>query len=76
MPRLPSTLARLRFSGIQIGLVLFGAIWLAMHGGAPGTAPEVTPAFAVSLAVWTAFLIATGGYSTANRQTGPGVAVS
>jgi hypothetical protein len=39
--------------------VLFGAIWLAMHGGAPGTAPEVTPAFAVSLAVWAAFRIAT-----------------
>ena len=28
MPRALSTLARLRFSGIQIGLVLFWAIWL------------------------------------------------
>ena len=42
-----------------------------MRRGAPGTAPEVTQAFAVGLALWAAFLIATEltvNYATAGTH--------
>ena len=45
--------------------------WRAMQRGRPGTAVEVTQAFAVSLGLWAAFLIATEitvNYTTAGTH--------
>ena len=59
----PTLIAAFLFAGVIAWELLASALlwraWLAMHRGAPGTAPEVMQAFAVSLAVWAAFLIAT-----------------
>jgi hypothetical protein len=59
----PTSIAALLFAGViaweLLASVLLWRAWLEMHRGAPGTAPEVTEAFAVSLALWAAFLIAT-----------------
>jgi hypothetical protein len=59
----PAPVAAFLFAGViaweLLACVLFWRAWAAMRRGAPGTAAEVTQAFAVSLALWAAFLIAT-----------------
>src|SRR5690606_19947932 len=51
------------FAGVLVWEILATALlwraWNALRRGAPGTAPEVTQAFAVNLALWAAFLVAT-----------------
>ena len=60
---IPTTVAAVLFAGVVawelLASVLLWRAWLTMYRGAPGTAPEVMQAFAVSLAIWAAFLIAT-----------------
>jgi hypothetical protein len=54
-----------------LGSALLWRAWNAMRRGAPGTAIEVTQAFAVNLALWAAFLIATEltvNYATAGTH--------
>src|SRR5262245_25597629 len=59
----PAVIAAARSAGVilweLLASVLLWRAWRAMHRGAPATAPEVMQAFAVSLAIWAAFLIAT-----------------
>lgn len=72
---------------VVIAAILFGIVilwelvasgllwraWMVMRKGASGTAPEVTRAFFVSLALWAAFLIvteATVNYLTAETHKG------
>ena len=68
----PTVIASLLFAGViaweLLASALFWRAWLAMRRGKRGTGDEVTQAFAVSLALWAAFLIATEvtvNYSTA-----------
>ena len=72
---IPTAVAALLFAGAiaweLLASVLLWRAWLTMHRGAAGTAPEVTQAFAVSLALWAAFLIATEmtvNYATAGTH--------
>lgn len=53
----------------MLASVLFWRAWAVMRRGEPGTAPEVTQAFVVSLALWCSFLIATE--LTVNFVTAP-----
>ena len=59
----PTAIAAVLFAGATawelLASVLLWRAWLAMRRDAPGTTPEVTQAFAISLALWAAFLIAT-----------------
>ncbi len=59
----PAAFAAVLFAGVLAWEVLAaGLLWRAwnmMRRGAPGTAPAVTQAFAVNLALWGAFLVAT-----------------
>jgi hypothetical protein len=59
----PMGAAAVLFAGVivweALGSVLFWRGWRAMSSGRDGRAAEVTQAFAVSLALWAAFLIAT-----------------
>lgn len=59
----PEAVAALLFAGVIVweatAAALLWRAFAAVRRGAPGTAPEVTQAFAVSLALWAAFLIAT-----------------
>ena len=71
----PTIVAALLFAGVigweLLASGLFWRAWLAMQRGKPGTADEVTQAFAVSLALWAAFLIATEAtvsYATAGTH--------
>ncbi len=71
----PSSVAALLFGGAIAWELLASALlwraWLAMRRGAPGTAPAVTQAFGVGLALWAAFLIATEltvNYATAGTH--------
>ena len=71
----PTAVAALLFAGaIAWELAASALLWragLVMYRGAPGTAPEVVQAFAVSLALWAAFLIATEvtvNYATAGTH--------
>jgi hypothetical protein len=73
----PTPIAALLFAGAiaweLLASVLLWRAWLTMRRGAPGTAPEVTQAFAVSLALWAAFLIATEmtvNYATSGTHKG------
>jgi hypothetical protein len=71
----PTPIAAVLFAGViaweLLASVLLWRAWRAMSRGAPGTAPEVVQAFAVSLALWAAFLIATEmtvSYATAGTH--------
>lgn len=71
----PSTIAAVLFAGViaweALASMLLWQAWSVMRRGEPGTAPEVTRAFAVSLALWAAFLIATElmvNYTTAGTH--------
>ena len=71
----PTVIAALLYAGVIAWELLSSALlwraWRAMRRGAPGTAPEVVQAFAVSLALWAAFLIATEvtvNYATAGTH--------
>jgi len=59
----PAVLAGILFAGVLLWELLAAALlwraWNTMRRGAPGTAPAVTQAFAVNLALWSAFLVAT-----------------
>ena len=60
---IPPLGAAILFAGVILWqLLASGLLWRAwwnLVGGAPGTAAEVTQAFAISLGLWAAFLIAT-----------------
>lgn len=67
--------AAVLFLGVILWEVLASALlwraWNAMRRGAAGTAAEVTQAFAVSIALWCAFLVATEvfiNYATAGTH--------
>ena len=71
----PTVIAALLYAAVIAWELLSSALlwraWRAMRRGAPGTAPEVVQAFAVSLALWAAFLIATEvtvNYATAGTH--------
>jgi uncharacterized membrane protein YidH (DUF202 family) len=71
----PTLIAALLFTGVIAWELLASALlwraWQAMRRGAPATAPEVMQAFAVSLALWATFLIATEvtvNYATASTH--------
>ncbi len=71
----PATGAAILFAGVLVwealATVLLLRAWNALRRGAPGTAPEVTQAFAVNLALWCAFLVATElfiNYATAGTH--------
>ena len=70
---IPPVIAALLFAGVIMWEVLAaGLFWRAyvgMRHGRAGTADEVSQAFAVSLALWAAFLIATE--ATVNYATAP-----
>lgn len=59
----PAAGAAVLFAGVlaweTLASILLWRAWNALRRGAPGTAPEVTQAFAVNLALWAAFLVAT-----------------
>ena len=60
---IPASAAAVLFAGVLawelLASVLLWRAWSVMRRGEPGTAAEVTQAFAASLALWAAFLIAT-----------------
>jgi hypothetical protein len=71
----PAVIAAVLFAGVivweMLASGLFWRAWLALLRGRPGTADEITQAFAVSLALWAVFLIATEAtvnYSTAGTH--------
>ena len=74
---IPVIVTAILFAGVilweLLACGLFWRAWLAMRNGAAGSAPEVTQAFFVSLALWAAFLIATEAtvnYLTAETHKG------
>lgn len=73
----PAAGAAVLFAGVLAWEILATALlwraWIALRRGAPGSAPEVTQAFAVNLALWSAFLVATElfiNYATAATHKG------
>lgn len=69
----PTAGAVILFGGVLVWEMLASILlwrgWAVMRRGEPGTAPEVTQAFVVSLALWCTFLIATE--LTVNYVTAP-----
>lgn len=72
---IPATIAAFLFAGVivweAVAAALLWRAFSAVRRGLPGTAPEVTQAFVVSLALWAAFLIATEAtvnYTTAGTH--------
>ena len=73
----PAGVAAVLFAGVvaweALAAVLFWRAFAALLRGRPGTADEVSRAFAVSLALWAAFLLATEAtvtYATAPTHMG------
>ena len=68
---IPTSIAGVLFAGVilweLLGSILFWRAWRIMRRHGNGAAEEVAQAFAVSLALWAAFLIATE--ATVNYET-------